>query len=216
MRVATAQVTPPIAAAVIVTQIQTVVASSRAQRERRTRKKVPVGITALRASGESRVGKGPRLPEAGHRALAPDTSGVKSAPQITGKQRLRGAGAGVRIAAQRTRSSRREVKRERGWTAGTGRERAAPGPPRTQGGAARKAGRTEVKTGDTAEMMTGTEAAQMEGEAEQQMGGVEAGKGGRKGRAGEEVGVERGEREAKTEQKGSTDSFELVPSFNVG
>lgn len=71
----------------------------------------------------------------------------------------------------------------------------------------RKAGRTEVKTGITAEMVRGTEAAQMEGETEQQMGGVEAGKGGEKGSAGEEVGVGVGteRREAKTEEKEITD-----------
>lgn len=209
MKVVTARATPPIAAAVavvIVAQIQTAMASSRAKRERRTRKKIPVGITALRASGESRVRKRPPLTEAGHRALTLDRSGLKS-PEIIGKQGQRGEEAGVGIAAQRTRSSCREVKRERDTTAGTGRYLAAPSLAWTEVGAARKAGRTEVKSGVTVEMVRGTEVAQMEGEAEQQMGGVEAGKGGKKGRAEEEVGVGRDEREAKTEQKESTDFF---------
>lgn len=202
MKVVTARVTPPIAAAVaavIVAPIQTAMASSRAKRERRTRKKIPVGITALRASGESRVRERPHLTEAGHGALTPDRSGVKRSPEIIDKQGQRGEGAGVEIAARRTRSSWREVKRERDTTAGTGRDLAAPSLAWTEVGAARKAGRTEVKTGVTVEMGRGTEVAQMEGEAEQQMGGAEAGKSGRRGRAREEVGVGREERGAKTE-----------------
>lgn len=112
MTVARARVTPPTVAVVIVAQIQTVTASSRAKRERRTRKKIPVGITALRASGESRVRKGPPLLEAGQRALTLDTSGVMRSPEIIDKQGQRGEGAAVEITAQRTRSSWREVKRE--------------------------------------------------------------------------------------------------------
>ncbi len=213
MKVVTARVTPPAAAAaaavvvvvVTVAQIQTVTASSRAKRKRRTRKKIPVGITALRVSRESRVRKRPPLIGAGHRALTPDRSGLKRSPEISDKQGQRGEGAGVDIAAQRTRSSWKEVKRERDTTAGTGRDLAAPGLAWTEAGAVRKAGRTEVKTGVTAEMVRGTEAAQMEGEAEQQMGGAEAGKGGEKGRAEGEVGVGTDQREAKMEQKESTD-----------
>lgn len=59
-------------------------------------------------------------------------------------------------------------------------------------------------------MVRGTEVAQMEGEGEQQMGGAEAGKGGRKERAGEEAGAGRGERGAKTEEKESAD-FHYAP-----
>lgn len=212
MKVVTARVTPPIAAAAVaavvivtVAQIQT---SSRAKRERRTRKKIPVGITALRASGESRVRKRPPLTEAGHRVLTLDTSGLKRSPEIIDKQGQRGEGAGVEIAARRSRSSWREVKRERDTTAGTGRDRAAPSLAWTGVGAAREAGRTEVKTGVTVEMGRGTEVAQMEGEAEQQMGGAEAGRG---GKIGGEVGAGRGERGAKTERKGSTDCLFMFP-----
>ena len=209
LKVVTARVTPPAAAAVvavavIVAPIQTARASSRARRKRRTRKKIPVGITALRASGESRV-KRPPLIEAGHGALTLDTSGPERSPEITSKQGQRGEGAGVDIAARRTRRSRREVTREGDATAGTGRDLAAPSLPWTEVGAAREAGRTEVKTGITAEMGRGTEAAQMEREAEQQMGGAEAGRGGRKGRAGDGAGAEREERGVKTERKGDTD-----------
>lgn len=207
MKVVTAQVTPPIAAAVIVAQIQTVVASPRAKRERRTRKKIPVGITALRASVKSRVRKRPLLTGAGHRALTLDRSGLKRSLEIIDKQRQRGEGAGVEIAAPSTRSSWREVKRERGPTAGTGRDLAAPSLAWTEVEAAREAGRTEVKTDITVEMERGTEVAQKEGKAEQQMGGAEAEKGERKGRAREEVGAGREERRAKTEQKESSDLF---------
>lgn len=129
MKAATAaRVTPPAAAVAVVTvaQIQTARASSRAKRERRTRRKIPVGITARRASGESRVRKRPPLIGAGHRVLAPDTSGLKRSPEITDERGQRGEGAGVDIAARRTRSSWREVKRERDTTAGTGRGLAAP------------------------------------------------------------------------------------------
>lgn len=189
MKVVTAPVTLLIVAAVIVTQIQTAMASTRARRERRPRRKIPVGITVLRVSDESRVRKGPPLTEAGQRALTQDRSGMKRSLEIIDKQGQRGEGVG----AKSTRSSWREVKRERDPTAGTGSHRAAPSPAWTEVGAARKAGRTEVETGDTAEMERGSEVAQMGGEAEQQMGGVEAGKGERKGR------------EAKTEPKESTD-----------
>lgn len=209
-RVVTTRVTPPAAAAiVIVAQIQTVMASSRAKRERRTREKIPVGITAPRASHESRVRKAPPVIGAGHRALTLDRSSLKRSPEIIDRRGQRGERAGVEIAARRTRSSRREVKRERETTAGTGRDLAAPGLAWTEVGAARKAGRTEVKTGVTVEMVRGTEVAQMEGKAEQQMGGAEAGKDGETGRAGEEVGlgVGREEREAKTEQKEGIDCF---------
>lgn len=203
-KVVTAQVSRPIAAAaaaVIVAQNQTAMASSRAKRKRRTRKKNPAGITARRARDKSRVRERPPLTGAGHRALALDRGGLKRSPEIMDKQGRRGEEAGVDSAARTTRSSRREVKRERGTTAGTGRDLAAPSLAWREVGAAREAGRTEVKTGITVEMVRGTEVAQMEGEAEQQMGGVEAGKGGRKGRAEEEagVGVGKEEREAKTE-----------------
>lgn len=209
MKAVAAPVTPPVAAAVIVVQIQTAMVSSRARSERRTRKEIPVGITALRASNESRVRERPPLTGAGHRALTLDRGGLKRSPEITEKYGQRGEGAGVEIAAWRTRSSRREVKRERGTPAGTGRDLAAPSLVWTEVGAAREAGRTEVKTGIAAEMVRGTEVAQMEGKAEQQMGGAEAGKGGKKGRAEEEVGVGVGieETEAKKELKESTDCF---------
>lgn len=216
MKVAVAPVTPPAAAAaaaVTVSQIQRVMASSRAKRERRIRKKIPVGITALRASAESRVRERPLLTGAGHQALTQDRGGLKRSPEIIDKHGQRGEGAGVEIAARRTRSSRREVKRERDTTAGTGRDLAAPSLVWTEVGAAREAGRTEVKTGVAAEMVRGTEVAQMEGEGEQQMGGAEAGKGGKKGRAEGEVGVGSDEREVKTEAKDSADfspkSFEV-------
>lgn len=219
-RAVTARVTPPIAVAavavvVIVAQILTVMASSRAKRERRTRKKIPVGITARRASTESRV-KRPPLIGAGHEALTPDTSGLRRSPEITDKQGQRGDGAGVDIAARRTSPRRREVKREGDTTAGTGRDLAAPSLPQTEVGAVREAGRTEVKTGVAAEMVRRTEVAQMEGEAEQQMGGAEAGKGEGRERAGEGAGAERGERGAKTERKENTDLqywTELVKCF---
>lgn len=210
MKVVTAQVTLPIAAAaaaVIVAQIQTVIASPRAKRERRTRKKIPVGITALRASVKSRVRKRPLLTGAGHGALMLDRSGLKRSLEIIDKQRQRGEGAGVEIAAPSTRSSWREVKRERGPTAGTGRDLAAPSLAWTEVEAAREAGRTEVKTDITVEMERGTEVAQKVGKAEQRMGGVEAEKGEKTRRAGEEVGAGAGREEtgAKTEQKESTD-----------
>lgn len=203
MKVVIVQVSPPIAAAaaVIVTQIQTATASSRAKRERRTRKKNPAGITARRAIDESRVRKRPPLTGAGHRALALDRSNLKTSPEIIDKQGQRREEAGVESAARTTRSSWREVKRERDTTAGTARDLVAPSLAWREVGAAREAGRTEVKTGITVEMVRGTEVSQMEGEAEQQMGGVEAEKGGRKGRAEEEAGVGAGkeEREAKIE-----------------
>lgn len=87
MKAATARVTPPVAAAVmIVAQIQTVIASPRARRERRTRKKIPVGITALSASDKSRVRERPLLTGAGHRALTLDTSRLKRSLEIIDKQ----------------------------------------------------------------------------------------------------------------------------------
>lgn len=216
MKVVTVQVTPPIAAAVVVltaAQIQKAMASSRAKRERRTRKKIPVGITAPRVSSKSRV-KRPPLVGAGHAALTPDRRGLKRSPEITDKQGQRGDGAGVDTAAQRTRSSWREVKREGDTAAGTGRDQAAPSLPWTEVGAAREAGRKVVKTGVTVEMVRGTEVAQMEGRAEQQMRGAEAGRGGPKERAGEGVGVGKEEREAETEQKESTDCF-ISLSYNI-
>lgn len=87
MKAATARVTPPVAAAVmIVAQIQTVIVSPRARRERRTRKKIPVGITALSASDKSRVRERPLLTGAGHRALALDRSRLKRSLEIIDKQ----------------------------------------------------------------------------------------------------------------------------------
>lgn len=217
MKVVTVQVTPPIAAAAVVVltaaQIQKAMASSRAKRERRTRKKIPVGITAPRVSSKSRV-KRPPLVGAGHAALTPDRRGLKRSPEITDKQGQRGDGAGVDTAAQRTRSSWREVKREGDTAAGTGRDQAAPSLPWTEVGAAREAGRKVVKTGVTVEMVRGTEVAQMEGRAEQQRRGAEAGRGGPKERAGEGVGVGKEEREAETEQKESTDCF-IFLSYNI-
>ncbi|KAF3843248.1 hypothetical protein F7725_002097 [Dissostichus mawsoni] len=164
--------------------------------------------------GESRVRKRPPLTEAGHRALAPNTSGLKRSREIIDKQGQRGEGAGVVVLSQRTRSSRREVKRERDTTAGTERDLAAL--PWTEAGAAREAGRREGETGVTAEMLRGTEAAQMEGEAEQQMGGAEAGRGGRKGMAWGKAGVGREGREAKTEPKQGTDCLAVFLSYNIG
>lgn len=216
MKVVRVQVTPPKAAAVAavavvvvltVARIQKATASSRAKRERRTRKKIPVGITAPRVSDKSRV-KRPPLGGAGRPALMPDRSGLKRSPEITDKQGRRGDGAGVETATQRKRSSWRKVKTERDTTAGTGRDQAAPSPPWTGVGAAREAGRTEVKTGVTVEMVRGTEAAQTEGRAEQQM------REGKKERAGEGAGARGEEKEAKKEPKESTDSF-ISLSYNI-
>lgn len=187
MRAARVQATPAAAAAVIAV-IQTVVASLRARRARK-RKKSPVGITALRANDESRVRKRPPLTGAGHRVLATDRSGLKRRLEITHKEGQRGEGAGVHVAAPRRRSSWREGKRERGTTAGTGRSLAAPTPAWTEVGAAREAGRTEVKSDDTVEIRRGTEEAQKEGKEEQLMGGAEAERGEKKGREGEEAGA---------------------------
>lgn len=220
MKVVTVQVTPPkaaaAAAAVIVTvaRIQKATVSSRAKRERRARKKIPVGITAPRLSSKSRV-KRPPLVGAGHRALAPDRSGLKRSPEITDKQGLRGDRAGVDTAAQKTRASWREVKRDGDATAGTGRGLAAPSPAWTGAGAAREAGRTEVKTGVTAETGRGTEAAQMGGRAERQTRGAGAGRGGRRKGAEGGVGAGRKERGARTEAEGSTDWFSSL-SDNMG
>lgn len=206
-KIVTAPVTPPTAAAaVIVAQIQTAMASSRAKRERRRRKKIPVGITALSANNQSRVRKRPLLTGAGHRALMLDRSGLKRSPEIIDKQGQRGEGAGVEIAGRRTRSKQGEVKRERDTTAGTGRDLAAPSLAWTEVGAAREAGRTEVKTGITVEMVRETEVAQMEGKAGQQMGGTEAGKGRENGRAEEEAGVGR-------EERSKDHLFQSFPSY---
>lgn len=212
------RVTPIQAAAVIVSQTRAAVASQRAKRERRrATKKTHVGITALRVRDESRVRKGALLPGAGHRALTLDRSGLKRRPVITDEQGQRGEGVRVGSAALRTRSSWREVKRERDRAAGTGRDPAAPSLVRTEAGAAREAGRTEVKTGITAEVGRGTEVAQMEGTTELQMGVAETGKGGKTGRAGEGAGagvgvgvgaqarVGRKERGVQSEQRESTD-----------
>lgn len=203
-KVVTVQVTPAAAAVVVVTMtlIQKATASSRAKRERQKRRKIPVGITGPTVSSKSRVKETP-LAGAGRRALTPDGSDATKSPEITDRQGQRGDGAGVTTTARRARSSWTEVKREGDTTAGTGRDMAA----RTGVGAAREAGRTEVKTGVTAETGRGAEVAQMEGRADQQIGGAEAGKGGRTERA--EVGVEREERKAQTELKESTDCFIL-------
>lgn len=207
MKAVTAQVTPPVAAAAaLVAQIWTAMPSSRAKREIRTRrKKNPAGITAQRVRDVSRVRKRPPLTGAGHQALALDRSSLKRSPEIIDKQGQRGEGAGVENAAQRIRQSWREVERERDPTAGTERDLAAPNLAWTEVGAAREAGRTEVKIGITVEMLRGTQVAQMEGKEEQQMGGVEAGKERKNGWAeGEaQVGV-REERVAMTEQREST------------
>lgn len=141
-----------------------------------------------------------------------DRGGLKRSPEIIDKQGQRGEGAGVEIAGMRTRSKQGGVKRGRDTTAGIGRDLAALSLAWTEVGAAREAGRTEVKTGITVEMVRETEVAQMEGKAGRQMGGIEAGKGGEKGRAEEEVGVGRGERsEERVERKYSPFSvFSLI------
>lgn len=190
-RAATAPATPPIAG-VIVAQIQTVVASLRA---RETRKKSPVGITALRARDESRVTKRPPLTGTGHRVLATDRR-----LEITHKDGQRGEGPGVHVAAQRTRSSWRKVERERGTTAGTGRSLAAPTLAWTEVGAVREAGRTEEKSDVTVETRRGTEEAQKEGKKKQLMGGAEAERGEKKGREGEEAGARVGRRKRSTDR----------------
>lgn len=136
-RAATAQVNPPVApaAAVTVTQIQLVIASPRAKRKRKIRKKCPVGITALRANRESRVKQRPLLAGVGHRALTLDRSGLKRSLEIIDKGEQRGEGAGA--AARGTGSLWRGVKKERGTAAGTGRDLTAPRMARTEVGAAR-------------------------------------------------------------------------------
>lgn len=123
-RAATARVTP-VAAAMIVTLIQTARASPRGKRGRRTRRQIPVGITAQRTSNESRVRKRPPLTEAGHQAPTLDRRGLERTLEIIDKEGQRGEGAGVGIAAPRTRSSWREVKRDGGTTAGTGSKSAS-------------------------------------------------------------------------------------------
>lgn len=191
--------TPPAAAAAAAvlraTLIQRATARSRPKRERRRRrKKTHVGITAPRPSCKSRV-TGPPLAGAGHRG------GPTKSPEITDRRGWRGVDA----AAPEMRSNQREIKREGGRAAGTGREPAAPKPPRTDAGAARQAGRRGAGAGVTVETLRGAEATQTEGRAEQQMGGAEAGRGGKKGRPGEGAGAERGGIEAKTELTGNTD-----------
>lgn len=186
MRVVTAQVTPPTAAAAVTAaQIQKAAESSRAKIERRARKKIPVGITAPRLSGESRV-KRPRRAGAGHGALAADRSAPKRSPEITDRPGPRGDGAGVVTAARERRGGRTEVKRDGDVTAGTDREPAAPGPARTGAGAA-----AEAKAGVAAERGRGAGAAQ---------------RGGRAG-AGAGRGAGAGGRGAKTEAEGSADGF---------
>lgn len=193
-RVARARVTPLIAA-VMATQTQTR-ASPRVKREGRRRKRSPVGITALTTSGESRVRKRPPLTEAGHRAPTPDISGPKRSLEIIDKEGQRGDGAGVGIAARRTRSGRREVKREGGAAAGAARLSAAPRMCWTEVGAAREAGRTEVKTDVTVETVSGAEEAQEETKAGQLRGGAEAERGEKKERADEGAGAQRGAEES--------------------
>lgn len=181
------RVIPPMpAAAAMVTRIQTR-ASPRVKGEIRRRKKVPVGITALTTSGESGVGERPPLTGAGHRA---PISGLKRSLEIIDKEGQRGEGAGVRIAAPRTSSRRREVKREGGATAGAARHSAAPRMGWAEEEAVREAGRTEVKTDVTAETVRGAEEAQMETKAGQLRGGAEAERGEMKERAGGGAGVE--------------------------
>lgn len=194
------------AAAVIVTPTQTR-ASPRVRGEiRRRRKKIPAGITAPTTSGESRVRRRPPLTGAGHRAPTPDISGLKRSLEIVDKEEQRGEGAGVGIAAPRTRSRRREVKREGGATAGAARQPAAPRMCWTEVEAVREAGRAEVKTDVTAEMVRGAEEAQKETKAGQLRGGAEAGRGEMKERAGGGAGVE-------TEVEDDTDIFYCVFYF---
>lgn len=182
-----------------VTLIQKATARSRPKRERRRRReKTHVAITAPRPSCKSRV-TGPPLAGAGHRR------GLRKSPEITERRGWRGVAA----AAPEMRSNQREIKREGGRAAGTGREPAAPKPARTDAGAARQAGRRGAGAGLTVETLSGPEATQTEGRAEQQMGGAEAGSGGKKERPGEGAGAgaERGGTEAKTELTGDTDPF---------
>lgn len=177
------------------TLIQKATARSRPKRERRRRrKKTHVGITAPRPCCKSRV-TGPPLAGAGHRR------GLRKSPEITDRRGWRGVDA----AAPKMRSNQREIKREGGRAAGTGREPAAPKPPRTDAGAARQAGRRGAGAGVTVETLSGPEATQTEGRAEQQMGGAEAGRGEKKERPGEGAGAERGGIEAKTELTENTD-----------
>lgn len=194
MKAAIVQLIPPAAAAAAVLRV-TQKATARS-RERRRRKKTPVGITAPRLSCKSRV-TGPPLPGAGHRR------GLTKSPEITDRRGRRG----VDIAARKMLSNQREIKREGGRAAGTGREPAAPKPPRTDAGTARQAGRRGAGAGVTAETLREPEATQMEGRAEQRMGGAEAGRGEKKERPGEGAGAERGGMEAKTELTENTDPF---------
>lgn len=187
---ATAQATPPTAAAAVTaTPIQTTTASPRAKRRRRTREKIPVGITAQRASEESRVRERPPLTEAGHRAPTLDRGGLKRTLEIIDKEGQKGEGAGVAITAQRTRSSWREVKREGGTTAGPGRKSAALRLDWTEVEAAREAGRTGIKTDVTVETVRGAKDAQTETKAEQLIGGAEAERGEKKEKFEEELGA---------------------------
>lgn len=166
MRVVTAQVSLPKAAAVAaaatvtVAQIQKAAESSKAEIKRRARKKIPVGITAPKLSTESRV-KRHRRAGAGHGALAVERSLPKKSPEITDRPAPRGDGAGVDTAAREKRGGQAEVKRDGNVTAGTDREPTAPGPAWTGAGAA-----AETKTGVAAETWRGAGAAQRGGRAE--------------------------------------------------
>lgn len=181
MKAATVRLIPPVVAAVavIATRIQKVRASPRAKRKRRTREKIPVGITAQRVSGKSRVRKGPLLTGAGHGAFTLDRGDLKRSLEIVDKQGQRGEGAGV--AAVALRVGWREAWREEGPTAGTGRDLAASSLASKEVEAVREVGMMEVKTNVTVEMVRGTEVAQKERETEQQTGGAGAERGGEKG-----------------------------------
>lgn len=159
MRVVTVQVTLPKAAAVRVTQIQKAAESSKAEIERRVRKKIPVGITAPKLSAESRVKRHHRA-GAGHGALAVQRSLPKRCPEIIDRP-ARGDGAGVDTAAREKRGGQAEVKRDGDMTAGTDREPTAPSPAWTGAGAA-----AETKTGVAAETRRGAGAAQRGEKAE--------------------------------------------------
>lgn len=160
MRVVTAQVTlPKAAAAATATRIQKATESSKAEIERRAKKKIPVGITAPILSAESRVKRHHRA-GAGHGALAPERSLPKRSPEITDRPTLTGDGAGVDTAARERRGGRTEVMRNGDVTAVTDGEPTAPGPAWTGAGAA-----AEAKTGVTAETSRGAGAAQRGGRA---------------------------------------------------
>lgn len=200
-----AQAAPLMTAAVTVAQIQALTENPRAKRERRTRKKSPVGITALRASGESRVTERPPLAGAGQQALTPDRRSRKRTLEITDKEEWKGEGAGVEIAVPRTRTLQREVKMEGDAAAGTGRDPPAPGRTRTEAEAARGAGRAEVDRGVRVKTRR-TDGRQKEGEAKQLTGGAERGE--KNEREEEEVGAEVGI-EAKSESKENPNTFKV-------